>query len=55
MLEAIMFGHDEVRKIVAVIEQLVAVAGKEKMAVKLHAVNADVNAASSCVSPRAVW
>ncbi|MEK3905167.1 MULTISPECIES: polyribonucleotide nucleotidyltransferase [unclassified Paenibacillus] len=43
MLEAIMFGHDEVRKIVAVIEQLVAVAGKEKMAVKLHAVNADVN------------
>lgn len=43
MLEAIMFGHDEVRKIVAVIEELVAVAGKEKMAVKLHAVNADVN------------
>ncbi|AIQ59177.1 polyribonucleotide nucleotidyltransferase [Paenibacillus borealis] len=43
MLEAIMFGHDEVRKIVAVIEQLVAVAGKEKMAVKLHAVNTDVN------------
>ncbi|WP_342435857.1 polyribonucleotide nucleotidyltransferase [Paenibacillus sp. FSL L8-0436] len=45
MLEAIMFGHDEVRKIVATIEQLVAVAGKEKMAVKLHAVNADVNTA----------
>ncbi|MGN7760343.1 polyribonucleotide nucleotidyltransferase [Paenibacillus sp. 22594] len=44
MLEAIMFGHDEVRKIVAVIEELVAVAGKEKMAVKLHTVNADVNA-----------
>lgn len=43
MLEAIMFGHEEVRKIVAVIEELVAVAGKEKMAVKLHAVNADVN------------
>ncbi|MHA6529208.1 polyribonucleotide nucleotidyltransferase [Paenibacillus sp. BAC0078] len=43
MLEAIMFGHDEIRKIVAVIEELVAVAGKEKMAVKLHAVNADVN------------
>lgn len=43
MLEAIMFGHDEIRKIVAVIEDLVAVAGKEKMAVKLHAVNADVN------------
>ncbi|MDF9841333.1 MULTISPECIES: polyribonucleotide nucleotidyltransferase [unclassified Paenibacillus] len=44
MLEAIMFGHEEIRKIVAVIEELVAVAGKEKMAVKLHAVNADVNA-----------
>ncbi|KUP24311.1 polyribonucleotide nucleotidyltransferase [Paenibacillus sp. DMB5] len=43
MLEAIMFGHEEIRKIVAVIEELVAVAGKEKMAVKLHAVNADVN------------
>lgn len=43
MLEAIMFGHDEVRKIVATIEELVAVAGKEKMAVKLHAVNAEVN------------
>lgn len=43
MLEAIMFGHEEIRQIVAVIEELVAVAGKEKMAVKLHAVNADVN------------
>ncbi|KAA1185116.1 polyribonucleotide nucleotidyltransferase [Paenibacillus sp. B2(2019)] len=43
MLEAIMFGHDEIRKIVATIEELVKVAGKEKMAVKLHAVNADVN------------
>jgi polyribonucleotide nucleotidyltransferase len=44
MLEAIMFGHDEIRKIVAVIEDLVKVAGKEKMEVKLHAVNAEVNA-----------
>ncbi|MFC3746343.1 polyribonucleotide nucleotidyltransferase [Paenibacillus sp. GCM10012306] len=43
MLEAIMFGHEEIRKIVATIEELVKVAGKEKMAVKLHAVNADVN------------
>lgn len=45
MLEAIMFGHDEIKNIVAVIEELVKVAGKEKMQVKLHAVNADVNAA----------
>ena len=43
MLEAIMFGHDEIRKIVAMIEELVQLAGKEKMAVKLHAVNAEVN------------
>ncbi|MFE4709659.1 MULTISPECIES: polyribonucleotide nucleotidyltransferase [unclassified Paenibacillus] len=43
MLEAIMFGHDEIRKIVATIEELVKLAGKEKMAVKLHAVDADVN------------
>lgn len=43
MLEAIMFGHEEIRKIVATIEELVQIAGKEKMAVKLHAVNAEVN------------
>ncbi|WP_211745898.1 polyribonucleotide nucleotidyltransferase [Paenibacillus sp. Marseille-Q4541] len=43
MLEAIMFGHEEIKNIVSVIEQLVQIAGKEKMQVKLHAVNADVN------------
>ncbi|WP_341282951.1 polyribonucleotide nucleotidyltransferase [Paenibacillus sp. FSL H8-0537] len=45
MLEAIMFGHDEIKKIVATIEQLQAVAGKEKMEVTLHTVNEEVNAA----------
>jgi len=45
MLEAIMYGHDEIRKIVAVIEELVAEAGKPKMEVKLHAVDAAVSAA----------
>lgn len=45
MLEAIMFGHDEIRKIVAVIEELQSASGKEKMEVKLHAVDAAVNAA----------
>ncbi|MEW9697671.1 polyribonucleotide nucleotidyltransferase [Paenibacillus sp. SI8] len=45
MLEAIMFGHDEIRKIVAVIEDLVEQAGKPKMEVKLHAVDAEVNKA----------
>lgn len=43
MLEAIMFGHTEIRNIVATIEELVKIAGKEKMEVKLHAVNAEVN------------
>jgi len=45
MLEAIMFGHDEIRNIVAAIEELQSSAGKEKMAVKLHAVDASVNEA----------
>ncbi|OPH61978.1 polyribonucleotide nucleotidyltransferase [Paenibacillus ferrarius] len=45
VLEAIMFGHDEIRKIVAVIEELVAQAGKPKMEVKLHTVDAEVNRA----------
>lgn len=48
VLEAIMFGHDEIKKIVDTINQLVAVAGQPKMEVKLHAVDAaverDVNA-----------
>ncbi|MFB9329749.1 polyribonucleotide nucleotidyltransferase [Paenibacillus aurantiacus] len=43
MLEAIMFGHEEIRNIVAKIEELVAVAGKPKMEVKLHEVNGTVN------------
>jgi len=45
MLEAIMFGHDEIKKIVTKIEELQAVAGKTKMAVKLHAVDEQVNQA----------
>jgi len=42
VLEAIMFGHDEIKKIVDTIDQLVAVAGQPKMEVKLHAVDAAV-------------
>lgn len=45
VLEAIMYGHDEIRKICAVIEELVAQAGKPKMEVKLHTVDAEVNRA----------
>ncbi|MBD2845238.1 polyribonucleotide nucleotidyltransferase [Paenibacillus sp. IB182496] len=42
MLEAIMFGHEEIRKIVATQQELVAQAGKPKMEVKLHALQPDV-------------
>ncbi|MHA0856015.1 polyribonucleotide nucleotidyltransferase [Paenibacillus sp. CMAA1364] len=45
MLEAIMFGHDEIKNIVATIEELVSQVGKPKMAVKLHEVDANVNVA----------
>ncbi|MDO3676327.1 polyribonucleotide nucleotidyltransferase [Paenibacillus ehimensis] len=45
MLEAIMFGHDEIRKIVAVQEQFVQEVGKPKMEVKLHSVDSEVNQA----------
>jgi polyribonucleotide nucleotidyltransferase len=45
MLEAIMFGHEEIKKIVALQEEFVTLAGREKMEVKLHQVDAEVNAA----------
>jgi len=45
MLEAIMFGHDEIKKIVDTIDRLVEVAGQPKMEVKLHSVDADIEAA----------
>jgi len=45
MLEAIMFGHEEIKKIVALQEQFVEIAGREKMEVKLHEVDAEVSAA----------
>lgn len=45
MLEAIMFGHEAVKKIVAAIEQFVAEVGKPKMAVKLQTIDPEVNAA----------
>jgi polyribonucleotide nucleotidyltransferase len=45
ILEAIMFGHDEIKNIVATQEQLVALCGKEKMEVKLHEVDSAVNEA----------
>ncbi len=44
MLEAIMFGHEEIKKIVDTIDGLVAKAGVPKMEVKLHTVDAAVDA-----------
>ncbi|MBB6690816.1 polyribonucleotide nucleotidyltransferase [Cohnella xylanilytica] len=48
MLEAIMFGHEEIKRIVGTIDKLVEAAGQPKMEVVLHAVDsgveADVNA-----------
>jgi polyribonucleotide nucleotidyltransferase len=45
MLEAIMFGHEEIKKVVALQEQLVLEAGKPKMEVQLHTVDEEVNRA----------
>ena len=43
MLEAIMFGHEAIKEIVAFQEQIVAEIGVEKMALKLYEVEADIN------------
>jgi polyribonucleotide nucleotidyltransferase len=45
MLEAIMFGHDHICSIVAFIEDVQAKIGKEKMAVQLHQVDAEIDEA----------
>lgn len=45
MLDAIMFGHEEIKKLVALQKELLAVAGKPKMEVQLHAPDAEVAAA----------
>ncbi|WP_084509270.1 polyribonucleotide nucleotidyltransferase [Paenibacillus assamensis] len=45
MLEAILFGHDEIKNIVAKIEEFAAISGKEKIEAKLHAVDEEVSAA----------
>ncbi|WP_010269440.1 polyribonucleotide nucleotidyltransferase [Paenibacillus senegalensis] len=45
MLEAIMFGHEEIKKIVDKIAEFAEENGKPKMEVVLHEVNQEVNAA----------
>ena len=44
MLEAIMFGHDEIKKIIAFQEKIVAEIGKEKMEIALYQVDAELEA-----------
>lgn len=44
MLEAIMFGHEQIKKIVAVQEQFVEEAGVPKMEVQLYQVDEEMNA-----------
>jgi polyribonucleotide nucleotidyltransferase len=45
VLEAIMFGHEEIKKICEVQEQLAKEVGKPKMEVQLHTVDSEVNEA----------
>ena len=44
MLEAIMFGHEEIKKLVAFQEEVVAVMAKEKTDIKLYELDADLSA-----------
>src|SRR6476620_10994899 len=44
MLEAIMFGHDEIKKLIAFQKEIVAEIGKEKMQVTLYQVDAELEA-----------
>lgn len=43
VLEAIMFGHEEIRRVVALQEKMVSEIGQAKMEVKLHTVDTEVN------------
>jgi len=45
MLDAIMFAHEEIKKIVEFIEQIVAEVGKPKMDIELYKVPEDIDAA----------
>lgn len=44
MLEAIMFGHEEIKKLIAFQEQVAKEVGKEKMDVQLHQLNPELEA-----------
>lgn len=42
MLEAIMFGHEEIKRLIAFQEEIVSEVGKEKMEIVLHELDKDV-------------
>src|SRR3712207_8345198 len=44
VLNAILFAHEEIKKIVAFIEEIVVAVGKEKCEVKLHIPDEDLRA-----------
>lgn len=43
MLEAIMFGHDEIKRLIAFQEEIVAAVGKEKSEIKLYEINEELS------------
>ncbi len=50
MLEAIMFGHEEIKKLIALQEQIVAEVGKEKRPVDLYELDAELTTAIKATS-----
>jgi polyribonucleotide nucleotidyltransferase len=44
MLEAIMFGHDNIKELIAFQEEVVAAMGKPKTDIKLYELDADISA-----------
>ncbi len=44
MLEALMFGHEHIKKLCAFAEEVIAECAKEKMEVKLYEINPDIKA-----------
>ncbi|MEC0767199.1 polyribonucleotide nucleotidyltransferase [Bacillus atrophaeus] len=43
MLEAIMFGHEEIKRLIAFQEEIVAAVGKEKSEIKLYEIDAELS------------
>ncbi|MBL4976498.1 polyribonucleotide nucleotidyltransferase [Bacillus halotolerans] len=43
MLEAIMFGHDEIKRLIAFQEEIVAAVGKEKSVIKLYEIDEELS------------